>query len=109
VSFDQIFVILFVTGWALCGLLAWLAASVLTRGHAGLVMLPASMATSVLFALLVPFLGATGVGGIWLSFVAAVAAPSLLLAARRFALYAPIGAARPPAPGANPGETPRGE
>jgi hypothetical protein len=108
VSFDQIFVTLFVTGWALCGLFAWLAASVLTRGHAGLVMLPASMATAVLFALLVPFLGATGVGGIWLSFVVAVVAPSLLLAARRFALEIPIGA-RPAAPSATPGETRPGE
>jgi hypothetical protein len=104
VSFEQIFVALFVTGWALCGLFAWLAASVLTRGHAGLVMLPASMATAVLFALLVPFLGATGVRGIWLSFVVATVAPSLLMAARRFALDIPIGA-RPAAPSATPGET----
>ena len=77
-SFQFIFLTLFIAGWAICGVFPWLVASVLTRGSAGLVFLPISMATAVLFGMLVPFLGGTGVTGIWLSFGVAVAGPSLL-------------------------------
>lgn len=103
-SFDQIFLTLFLAGWALCGIPPWLVASVLTRGNAGLVFLPISMGVAVLCGLLIPFLGATGLGGIWLSFAAAIAGPSLLLGARRFAasaLDAPAAAA-PPVPSSEP-------
>jgi hypothetical protein len=89
VSFDQIFLTLLLTGWALCGVVPWLVSSVLTRGNTGPVFLPISIVVAVLFALLVPFLGATGAAGLWSSFVVAVVAPALLLAARRFAAHAP--------------------
>lgn len=86
--FDIIFVALFVAAWAILGLLAWTVASVATRGNAGIGMLPVAMAVGVVAGLAVPFLGATGGGGIWLSMVAAFALPSLLLAARRVRLSA---------------------
>ncbi|MCE7927481.1 MAG: hypothetical protein HUU14_05355 [Dehalococcoidia bacterium] len=84
--FDAIFLTLFVTGWALCGLAPWLALSVWTRGAAGLHYLPLAVFTGVVGGLAVPILGREDATGIWLSFIVAVAAPTLLLAARRFSL-----------------------
>ncbi len=86
--FDAIFVTLFVTGWAFCGLVPWLALSVWTRGAAGLPNLPLAMFAGVVGGLAVPILGRDDATGIWLSFGVAVVAPSLLLAARRFSLRA---------------------
>jgi hypothetical protein len=104
VSFDQIFLTLLLAGWAICGAFPWLVSSVLTRGTTGLVFLPVSMAVAVVFALLVPFLGATGTGGLWASFIVAFAAPAALLSVRRFALHLP---ATPTSAGSpvKPGET----
>jgi hypothetical protein len=71
-----------------CGVLPWLVLSIVTRGDAGLAWLPVSMLVAVLAAMLVPILGATGITGLWFSFVAAVAGPAALLAVRRFSLGA---------------------
>lgn len=84
--FDIIFVALFVAAWMTLGLLPWTAASVFTRGNAGVPMLPVCIAAAVLAGLMVPFLGMTGAGGIWVSMLAALVLPSLLLVARRFKL-----------------------
>lgn len=101
-TFEFIFLTLFIAGWAICGVFPWLVASVWTRGNAGLVFLPVSMATAVLFGLLVPFIGGTGVTGIWLSFAAAFAGPSMLLLARRISVSSTTaGRERRPTP-ANP-------
>lgn len=90
-TFDAIFLTLFVTGWLLCGMVPWLALSVATRGNAGLGYLPLSMFAGVVGGLAVPILGMTGLAGLWLSFVAAAALPALLLAARRLSLAASAG------------------
>lgn len=87
-SFDLIVLTLLITGWAICGVVPWLALSVATKGNAGLIYLPLSMFAAVVLALLVPFLGATGMGGLWLSFAVALVGPALLLGARRFSLVA---------------------
>jgi hypothetical protein len=96
VLFTVIFGGLFLTGWALCGVAPWLVLSVKSRGHAGLGFLPLSMFTGVVAGLAVPILFLPTATGIWVSFVAAVAAPSLLLAARQFSLAG--GQARASAP-----------
>lgn len=83
--FDIIFVSLFVAGWAMTGVVPWLAFSVATKGNAGLGWLPLSMAIAVVAGLLVPFLGFTDGKGIVLSFVAALIVPAAFMAARRFA------------------------
>ena len=87
--FDAIFLSLFFSGWLICGFIPWLVVSVATRGEAGLAYLPLSMFAGVVAGLAIPVLGADGSKGIWLSFVAALSVPSLLLAARRFSLHAP--------------------
>lgn len=84
--FDAIFVSLFVAGWLFCGLLPWLGSSIATRGHAGLRFLPLCLFAAVAAGFAVPILGLTDTTGIWVSFVAAFAAPALLLAARRLSL-----------------------
>jgi hypothetical protein len=84
VLFDLIFLALFTIGWLICAFVPWLALSVATRGDAGLGYLPACLAVGVVAALAVPLLGLTDGRGLALSFVAAAAAPAMLLAAGRF-------------------------
>ena len=87
-SFDVIALAVLISGWLICGVVPWLVLSVLTRGQAGLGMLPLSMFVAVVAAMAVPILGATGSGGLWLSFVVAILVPGALLATRRFAIGA---------------------
>jgi hypothetical protein len=84
--FTLIFVSLFVISWLLLGFIPWLALSVATRGNAGLANLPLCLFAAVVSGLAVPLLGKNDFAGIWLSGVAAIVAPSLLLAARRFSM-----------------------
>ncbi len=83
--FDLLFITFYVLGWLALGFLPWLALSVITRGNAGLRYLPLSMGAGVAGGLVVPFIRDDGLGLI-LSFVVALALPTLLLAARRLAL-----------------------
>ena len=85
--FEFIFVGLFVVAWLICGFVPWLVLSVFTHGRAGLVNLPLSLFAAVVAGLAIPVLGLTGESGIWLSVVAAVAVPSLLLGLRRLSLH----------------------
>jgi hypothetical protein len=84
--FAAIFITLFVAAWLILGFFPWLALSVATRGNAGLGMLPLSMLTGVVAGLSVPLLGKDDGEGIWISMIAALVAPCLLLAVRRFSL-----------------------
>ena len=94
--FDAIFLGLFVSGWAAIGGLPWLALSVTTRGEAGLQYLPLCMFTGVVAGLAVTVAGLDDRNGIWISFILALVAPSLLLAARRFSLRGlPVSQPRP--------------
>ena len=86
--YTLIFVSLFVAGWLVLAFIPWLVLSIATRGNAGLLNLPLCLFAGVVAALAVPLLGKDDVAGIWLSGLAAVAVPSLLLAARRFSLSA---------------------
>lgn len=86
--FTAIFLSLFFSAWLVLGFVAWLTVSVATRGHAGLAMLPLCMLTGVVAGLAVPLLGKDDGAGIWWSMAAALVAPALLMAARRFALPA---------------------
>jgi hypothetical protein len=83
--FDPIVGAIFIGFWMTLGIVPWLVASILTRGSAGLALLPICMLAGAAGGMLVPFLGFTNVSGIWLSFLAAVALPGFLMAARRFA------------------------
>ena len=82
--FNLLFITLYVLGWLALGFLPWLVLSVTTRGNAGLRSLPLSMGAGVIGGLAVPFLRDDGLGLI-LSFVVALAFPTLLLTARRAA------------------------
>jgi hypothetical protein len=81
--FEPIFISLFVALWMTLGLIPWVVTSVLTRGHAGMVYLPLCLLAGVAGGMLVPFVGFTGVGGIWLSMTAGLLLPSMLMGARR--------------------------
>lgn len=83
--FEAIFLTIFFAGWAICGFVPWLALSVATRGNAGLGNLPLCIFASVVAGSAVPLLGLDDATGIWVSFAAALIAPSALLTARRFA------------------------
>jgi hypothetical protein len=97
-SFEAIFVTLFVTGWLLCGAVPWVVLSAFTRGRAGLATLPLCAFTGLVAGLAVPLLGKDDAAGIWLSMAAAVAAPGALLAVRRFSFGpVPAAASEPPA------------
>lgn len=87
--FEIIFVSVFVFAWLICGFAPWLVNSVATRGQAGLGNLPLCLLAAVVAGTALPALGANGLSGIWMSLVAAVAVPSLLLAFRRIALRRP--------------------
>lgn len=84
--FTLIFVALFVVGWSICGLLPWVVNSALTRGNAGLGYLPLSIFAANVAGAAVPVLGADGTRGLWLSFVAAVLVPTVLMVIRWFAV-----------------------
>jgi hypothetical protein len=86
--FTLIFVSLFVISWLFLGFIPWLVLSVATRGNAGLVNLPLCLFAAVVAGLAVPLLGKNDFAGLWLSGLAAIVAPSLLLAARRFSMGA---------------------
>lgn len=86
--FTAIFLSLFFAAWLILGFLPWLAFSVATRGNAGLGMLPLCLLTGVIAGLAVPLLGKDDGAGIWFSMLAALVAPTFLMAARRFALPA---------------------
>jgi hypothetical protein len=104
VLFDLIFLGLFLAGWLICAYVPWVVLSIRTRGGAGLKYLPLCLFTGVVAALAVPVLGFDGGGGLASSFVAALAAPALLLAVRRISLPA---AAPAPAPEPERSELPR--
>ncbi|MGH2632081.1 MAG: hypothetical protein ACRDG3_01610 [Tepidiformaceae bacterium] len=97
--YDAIFVSLYILGWLICAFIPWLTLSVATRGHAGLTYLPLCLFVGVVAGVAVPVFGLTNVLGLWLSFAAAFAVPTLLLAARRFSLG---GAERVPVSATNP-------
>lgn len=80
-----IFVSVMVAAWSLLGFLPWLAWSVITRGRAGLSNIPLCMFSALVAGLAVPLLGKDDVAGMWLSALAALAVPTLLLAIRHFA------------------------
>jgi branched-subunit amino acid transport protein AzlD len=82
VLFNLLFITLYVLGWLALGFLPWLVLSVTTRGNAGLRYLPLSMGAGVVGGLAVPIFRDDGLGLI-LSFVVALAFPTLLLTARR--------------------------
>lgn len=81
--FTLIFVGLFLAAWLFLAFVPWLAVSVFTRGNAGLGNLPLCLFAGVVAALAIPVLGMEDERGIWLSMVAALVAPALLLAVRR--------------------------
>lgn len=88
VTFENIFVTLFLFSWVVCGAMAWLVYSVAARGHAGLVLLPLSMATGILGGIAVPLLLRDDAWGVPLSLVAAFILPGVLLAIRWYSLGA---------------------
>lgn len=84
--FHLIFAVAFIALWMLIGMLPWLASSIRSRGNAGMVFLPVCMLAGVAGGLLVPFLGLTGAGGVWLSLLAALLVPTMLVVARHVSL-----------------------
>lgn len=80
--FDALFLGLFVMGWVGAGTLAWLVGSVATRGNAGLGTLPLAAFAGVVGGLLVPFVGFTGRGGLFGSFVVAALFGAMVTFAR---------------------------
>ena len=84
--FELIFVSIYVVVWLICGFVPWLVLSVATRGGAGLLNLPLCLFAAVVAGVAVPVFGANGFAGIWISLVAAIAVPSLLLTVRRFSV-----------------------
>lgn len=89
--FTLIFVTLYLLGWTVCGVAPWLAASVATRGRAGLEMLPLCVFAAMTAGLLVPFVLRDDGMGLFLSFVAAVAFATALMVARLLARSLPRG------------------
>lgn len=94
--FTLLFVSLFVAGWLLCAYVPWLALAIVTRGQAGMKYLPLCLFAGVVAGLAVPVLGLDDGRGLALSFVAAFAVPSVLLAARRLSLANATQTARAP-------------
>lgn len=84
--FTLLFGSLFVVLWSMCGLVPWLVTSVVSRGSAGLGLLPLSLFTANVAAIAVPVLGAAGMGGFLASFPVAMAASATLILVRRFAM-----------------------
>lgn len=88
--YTAIFVSLFLIAWSALAFTPWLAVSVRTKGHAGLVNLPLCLLAGIAGGFAVPLLGFTGSGGVWASLAVAFVAPAMLLAARRFSLGTPL-------------------
>ena len=86
--FTAIFLTLIVLGWLVLGFVPWLAWSVVSRGHAGLGMLPLCLLAAIVAGLAVPLLLRDDEWGLVWSAAAAAFASFILLAARRFA-FAP--------------------
>jgi hypothetical protein len=84
VLYAAIFLTIFITGWLICAFLPWLVLSVATRGNAGLAYLPLCLFAGVVAGFAVPLLGLNNLTGLFLSFVAAMAIPALLLAVAHF-------------------------
>ena len=84
--FNAIFLAIFFSAWAICGFIPWLAVSAVTRGNAGLGMLPLCIFAGIIAGPAVPILGLDNVAGIWVSLLAAIAVPAALLAIRRYSL-----------------------
>ncbi|WP_322818056.1 hypothetical protein [Tepidiforma sp.] len=83
--YTAVFVTLYLFAWGTLAFLPWLGLSVATKGRAGLWLLPLCLFSGIVAALVVPFAGATGWGGLWGSFAAAILAPAGLLVASRLA------------------------
>jgi hypothetical protein len=81
-----LFVILFFTAWAFCGLIAWAALAVLKRGRGAAYALPASIAAACVFGVAIPLAGFDDQAGLLISVLAAVAG-SLLAYAVVLLLY----------------------
>lgn len=88
-TFDLIAGSLLVAGWLAAAYLPWVVLSVITRGNAGMAMLPLSLFAGLTAALAVPLLGATGGRGLASSFLLAMVVPAAMLAARRLA-FTPV-------------------
>ena len=86
--FNAIFLGILLGGWAICAYAPWVALSVLTRGRAGVQYLPLCLLAGIVAAVAVPLMGADGIGGLWASFGAAMAAPTLLLILRHYTIGA---------------------
>lgn len=84
--FTLIFVSIFVAAWLFLAFIPWLAVSVFTKGHAGLLNLPLCLFTGLVAALAVPILGMDDLRGVWLSMGAAFGAPAILMTVRRLSL-----------------------
>ena len=82
--FDLVFVSVFLAAWGMAGFLPWLVFSVVTRGRAGLAMLPVSILVGVVAGIAGPALGWTDSLGLWASFGLAVIVPAALLLLRRW-------------------------
>lgn len=93
--FTAIFLSLFLAAWLLLGFLPWLMVSVVTRGRAGLGMLPLCLLAGLVGGFAVPLLGKDDGQGIWISMLAALVASSALIAARKFSQHAPAPEASP--------------
>ena len=83
--FTLLFVTLYVLGWVALGFAPWFLLSVATRGRAGLRYLPLCMLAGLVGGLAVPILIRNDGLGLILSFVVALALPTLLLAIHRVA------------------------
>lgn len=100
--FTLLFSGIFVLLWSICGLIPWLVTSVISRGSAGLALLPLCIFTANVAAIAVPVLGADGMGGFIASFPVAIAASTALILVRKFAL----GSVAHHVPAANKAEAP---
>ncbi len=86
--FEAIFLTLIIGGWLIAAAFPWFLLSVVTRGNAGLGMLPVCWLAGLAGAFAVPLLGADDGNGLRLSFAVAFLVPVVLLAVRRFSLGA---------------------
>ena len=93
--FELIFLGGLIVGWLICAYVPWLIRSVLTRGHAGLGMLPLCLVSGLVGAFAVPLLGFDGAGGLRTSFVVAAAIPAALLLLRQLTRTAPPATGEP--------------
>lgn len=104
--YAAIFITLFVAGWLICAFLPWLVLSVVTRGNAGLGYLPLCLFAGLVAGFAVPLIGLNDMMGLILSFVAAMALPSVLLVVAHFSRGA-VAEQRSAARNAREGRQPR--